>query len=86
MSGQAGFWDIDKRYERLRKAGDPLEKLNTLVPWEVFRKPLMKALKRSDGAKGGRPAFDPDVIFRMPSASVPTFPWTNAASRHRPTR
>ena len=65
MSGQAGFWDIDERYERLSKAGDPLEKLNALVPWEVFRKPLVKALKRSDGARGGRPAFDPVVMFKI---------------------
>lgn len=26
-----------------------------LVPWEVFGKPLAKALKRSDGVKGDRP-------------------------------
>ena len=65
MSGQTGFWDIDERYERLSKAGDPLEKLNALVPWEVFRKPLVKALKRSDGARGGRPAFDPVVMFKI---------------------
>ena len=55
MRGQAGFWDIGERYVRLSEAGDPLEKLNGLVSWEVFRKPLAKALKRSDGAKGGRP-------------------------------
>ncbi|MCC5982485.1 MAG: hypothetical protein JJU26_12290 [Oceanicaulis sp.] len=54
MRGQAGFWDIDERYVRLSEAGDPLEKLNTVVPWEVFRKPLTRALKRADGAKGGR--------------------------------
>ena len=47
MRGQAGFWDIDERYARLSEAGDPLEKLNSAVPWEVFRKPLAKALKRS---------------------------------------
>lgn len=41
---------------RLSEAGDPLEKLNAVVPWEVFCKPLAKALKRSDGAKAaGRP-------------------------------
>ena len=43
MQGQAGFWDIDDRYGRLSAAGDPLEKLNAVVPWEVFRKPLAKA-------------------------------------------
>ena len=45
MRGQAGFWDIDERYARLSEAGDPLEKLNAVVPWDVFRKPLAKALK-----------------------------------------
>jgi transposase, IS5 family len=65
MLGQAGFWDIDERYGRLSEAGDPLEKLNALVPWEVFAKPLAKALKRSDGAKGGRPPYDPVMMFRI---------------------
>ncbi len=65
MRGQAGFWDIDERYARLSKAGDPLEKLDAVVPWDVFRKPLAKALKRSDGAKGGRPAYDPMLMFKI---------------------
>jgi IS5 family transposase len=65
MRGQAGFWDIDERYVRLSEAGDPLEKLNALVPWDVFRKPLAKALKRSDGAKGGRPSYDPVMMFKI---------------------
>lgn len=63
--GQAGFWDIDERYVRLSEAGDPLEKLNAVVPWEVFRKPLSKTLKRSDGSKGGRPPYDPVLMFKI---------------------
>ena len=65
MRGQAGFWDIDERYVRLSAAGDPLEKLNSVVPWEVFRKPLCTALKRSDGAKGGRPPYDAVMMFKI---------------------
>jgi len=65
MLGQPGFWDIDERYARLSEAGDPLEKLNAVVPWQVFRKPLAKALKRSDGAKGGRPPYDPVLMFKI---------------------
>lgn len=65
MRGQAGFWDIDERYARLSDAGDPLERLNAVVPWEVFRKPLAKALKRSDGAKGGRPPYDAVLMFKI---------------------
>ena len=65
MRGQAGFWDIDERYVRLSEAGDPLEKLSAVVPWEGFRKPLSKTLKRSDGSKGGRPPYDPVLMFKI---------------------
>lgn len=65
MRGQAGFWDIDERYARLSDAGDPLEKLNTVVPWEMFRKLLSKALKRSDGSRGGRPSYDTVMMFKV---------------------
>jgi hypothetical protein len=64
-AGQAGFWGIDERYVRLSEAGDPLEQLNAVVPWEVFPKRLAKALKRSVGAKGGRPAYDPVLMFNI---------------------
>jgi hypothetical protein len=57
MRGQAGFWDIDDRYMRPSEAGDPLEKLNGLMPWGVFRKPLANALKRS--RQGWSPALRP---------------------------
>ena len=65
MRGEAGFWDIDERYARLSEAGDPLEKLNSVVPWDLFRKPLSKALKRSDGSKGSWPAYDPVLMFKV---------------------
>lgn len=61
MRGQAGFWDIDEHYVRPSEAGDPLKKLNVVVPWEVFRKPL----KCSDGAKGGRPPYDAVLMFKI---------------------
>ncbi len=65
MRGQPSFWDIDERHARLSEVGDPLEKLNAVVPWEVFSKPLAKALKRSDGAKGGRPPYDAVLMFKI---------------------
>jgi transposase len=49
----------------MSEAGDPLEKLNAVVPWDVFRTPLTKALKRSDGARGGRPPYDAVIMFRI---------------------
>jgi len=65
MRGQPGFWDLDERYERPSAVGDPLEKLNTIIPWAVFEKPLAKALKRSDGSKGGRPQFPAVLMFEI---------------------
>ena len=38
--------------------GDPLERLNIVVAWEMFRKPLAKALNRSDRSQGGRSPYD----------------------------
>lgn len=34
MHGRPGFWDIDERYVRLSEAGDPLEKPNSVAPWD----------------------------------------------------
>ena len=50
---------------RLSNAGDPLEKRNAIVPWEVLCKPLSKALKRPDGAEGGRPPYDAVRMFKV---------------------
>lgn len=42
-----------------------MEKLNAIIPWAVFEKPLAKALKRSDGLKGGRPPFPAVMMFKV---------------------
>lgn len=65
MVGHPGFLDLDERYERLSAVGDPLEKLNSIIPWAVFEKPLAKALKRSDDSKGGRPPFPAVLMFKI---------------------
>ena len=65
MPGQLGFFDLEDRYAQLSKAGDALEKLASVVDFEPFRYRLLKALKRSDGAKGGRPPYDPILMFKI---------------------
>lgn len=47
MVGQPGFFDLLDRYEALSAAGDPLERLAAVVDFEVFRGPLVAALRRS---------------------------------------
>ncbi|MBN9565518.1 MAG: IS5 family transposase [Alphaproteobacteria bacterium] len=65
MSVQGGFFDIDERLAELSKKGDFLERLSTMLDFELFRPELEKAVPRSDGAKGGRPAFDLVLMFKM---------------------
>ena len=65
MVGQPGFFDLSDRYAALSAAGDPLERLGAVVDFEVFRGPLIVALRRSDRGKGGRPPFDPVMMFKI---------------------
>lgn len=65
MKGQLGFFDLEDRYAQLSKSGDPLEKLSQAVNFEPFRYRLNKALKRADGSKGGRPPYDPVLMFKI---------------------
>ncbi len=58
MRGQAGFFDLDERLKELSAKGDALERLGSIVDFELFRSDLARAVPRSDGAKGGRPPFD----------------------------
>jgi IS5 family transposase len=65
MVGQGGFFDIDDRLKELSAKGDDLERLNAIVDFEVFRPDLARAVPRSDGSKGGRPAFDHVFMFKV---------------------
>lgn len=62
---QAGFFDLPNRYEALSNFGDPLEKLNAVVDFEVFRQELEKGLDLSDGSQGGRPPYDAILMFKI---------------------
>ncbi len=65
MVVQPGFFDLSDRYAALSAAGDPLERLAAVVDFEVFRRPLIVALRRGARGKGGRPPFDPVMMFKM---------------------
>ena len=49
MRGQAGFFDVEERLKDLSAKGDDLERLNTVVNFELFRAELERAVPRSDG-------------------------------------
>jgi transposase, IS5 family len=63
--GQPGFFDIDERLKQLSDLGDQLETFAAAVDFEIFRPELEQALNYSDGARGGRPPFDPIMMMKI---------------------
>ncbi len=80
MRGQPGFFDIDERLKRLSDLGDQLEAFAGAVDFEVFRTDLVKALSYSDGSQGGRPPFDPVMMFKVLVIQPPTISRTSGRS------
>ena len=52
-------FDVEERLQRLSDIGDPLEAYAAVVDFGIFRADLEAALGYADGAKGGRPPYDP---------------------------
>jgi transposase len=65
MRGQPGFFDIDDRLKRLSDLGDQLETFRSAVDFELFRPELNAALSYTDRTVGGRPPFDPVLMFKI---------------------
>jgi transposase, IS5 family len=65
MRGRAGFFDVDERLKRLSDLGDQLLAFAAAVDFEIFRPELTRALAYSDGLQGGRPPFDPALMFKI---------------------
>ena len=66
MAGrEAGFFDVDERLRRLSSLGDQLEAYAEAVDFELFLPELETALAYADGAKGGRPPFDPVIMLKI---------------------
>ncbi len=51
MCDQRGFFDLDERYAALSTAGDPLERLSSVIDFGIFRPEPDAALKRGRGKK-----------------------------------
>ncbi len=58
------LFSLSDHLEALGKEGDPLEVLQETVDFEYFRAWLVEGLGYGDGSKGGRPPFDPVMMFK----------------------
>jgi len=65
MSRPLSFFDTDDRLRSLSEAGDPLERLSTVIDFELFRPELEAVLGRRDRGKGGRPPYDAVLMFKV---------------------
>lgn len=65
MRGEPGFFDVDDRLRRLSDLGDQLEAFGSAVDFEIFRTDLDEALSYRIGPQGGRPPFDPVLMFKI---------------------
>jgi len=60
-----GFFDQDIRLSKLSALGDPLEKLNLGVDFDIFRDILEQKMSISPKGKGGRPPYDYVLMFKI---------------------
>ena len=51
--------------DKLTRLGDPLERLDKVIPWEMFRSTLSTALNRTVNPNGGRPPYDVILMFKI---------------------
>ena len=53
-----GFFDQDNRLSKLSQLGDPLQRLNGGIDFEIFRSLLEQHLIKASKGMGGRPPYD----------------------------
>ncbi len=68
----------ETQLERLSKLGDPLEKINKKINWEIFRRPIEEAI-RKDMSKGGSPPFSCSSYVQ--NNNVATMVWLSGYGR-----
>lgn len=61
---QLNLFATEEQLERLSLLGDPLEKLNGLVNWEMFR-PLIESAIHKDRSRGGRPPYPAIMMLKI---------------------
>jgi transposase, IS5 family len=59
------LFDLDDRLAELSAKGDGLERVRAVIDFEMFRPAVEAAVPGADRSKGGRPAFDPVLMFKV---------------------
>jgi len=62
---QNSLFDLQNRYASLSKTGDPLERLNAIIDWELFRPILERMDKKQRKSNAGRKPTCRILMFKM---------------------
>jgi IS5 family transposase len=60
-----GLFDADNRLKELSKSGDPLERINKTVDWEIFRPRLEVIHEKERKSNAGRKAYNVVLMFKI---------------------
>jgi len=61
----AGLFDLEYHEKKIKEYQPPLAKLDKVISWEIFRRPIEEALYEEPKGAGGRPAYDKLMMFRI---------------------
>jgi IS5 family transposase len=62
---QNSLFDLENRYASLSKTGDPLQRLNAIIDWEIFRPILERMDKKERKSNAGRKPTCRILMFKM---------------------
>jgi IS5 family transposase len=57
--------DYELQLERIKKHKPPLQKLDKIIDWEIFRQPIEEALKIERKSNAGRKPYDKLLMFKI---------------------
>jgi IS5 family transposase len=63
--GQKGFWDYEKRHEKLAQQKNILPRLQQVIPWESFRSLLEVIHQKPRKSPAGRKRIDVILMFKI---------------------
>lgn len=62
---QPSLYDEEMKLDFLDEKGDPLKKLDDIIPWDIFRKLIAKAFEKEPLGPGGRKRYDYIMMFKI---------------------
>ena len=60
-----GLFDYEFQLEKIKAHQPPLQKLNAIIDWEIFREPIEKALYKEPKSNAGAKPYDRVMMFKI---------------------